>query len=1061
MIFKNKCMLGGLSFCLGLFSQVVSAQVTQNVTTVSELETVLSDISSGSSSVDHINLEPNTYNLSNAISLTSAHDGITISGCDGVYVNGGVVLDAANFIDFNTVASPGFTLSDPLASSSIKVLDLAAQGLTVSDLGTINWHALNIEDFETPAVLWMDGEKMDLARWPNKTDVMTTDQMLMPGNWGDIRNEMDGQISYYEILATGTTNSVDDGMEFTVHSSLNSKVTSWNYHKTSASEKIWTDGVFQYTWEWEYNKVDAIDSNGAITLEHGSLSSFNIVTSGSTNPPVRNVSSSSNSKPSHFHFENVPEELDTAGEYFIDRDRMLLYFYPPTGWESKQLALSTLNETMISIDGASAITIENLTLQSGLKNGIEIENSSGITVENCVIRYFNQWGVRILGTDNTVDNCELYGLGGGGVSLGANVNSYSLVEENNQVLNSKIHSFAWDQKAQVPGVALYGVANKVIGNDISEGPHFGVKLRQSKACVVSDNRIHDLPEYHHFDGGAVYLGLGLNFQNRENRIDNNYLYNIPTNGIYLDNYTNGNFADGNVFYNVGNSTFTAASFAAIYNHGGGQNSYKDNIGVDCSVIIKTGSYIVKQGKAYRYMKSWMDAVATGAELEPGSSQATAYEAAFVDSDIANYIDMAANMPVVVQSTIASITTSNWPGYRDTWDAIGYDATVGNTNAAIGTELEAWKNYFALRYCASTIENNLGLYTDTAIYDAKNTKSALTSLGDNELFWEFSAYNNSHSNHMASANENYDVTTTASLFPALLANNAIDETTYATLSHGGGNLSNTITANLTTRGDVNATAFEQCPCNDLGLDYVKYNGFGECSFSQATYNATTNEYDIDLSAGALGRFINLSFLVNFDSQNGGMDPTETDLLADEDFIVLHADPDTEFKLISVQHNWVSDSNKYCEGGTPGQAWSWNRRVDVRIKYKGSNDHLVHNLKMDFNPNTAFVSSNGESYCSQTVNMDFQFIKTISSKESGKTSDEVLSALYPNPVKTNVHISNEAIIEKIEVLSLYGQKMTELRPNATTTQVDMSYLDAGMYLLVVYTENGKEVLNVVKQ
>lgn len=81
--------------------------------------------------------------------------------------------------------------------------------------------------------------------------------------------------------------------------------------------------------------------------------------------------------------------------------------------------------------------------------------------------------------------------------------------------------------------------------------------------------------------------------------------------------------------------------------------------------------------------------------------------------------------------------------------------------------------------------------------------------------------------------------------------------------------------------------------------------------------------------------------------------------------------------------------------------------------------------------------------------------------GKTSDEVLSALYPNPVKTNVHISNEAIIEKIEVLSLYGQKMTELRPNATTTQVDMSYLDAGMYLLVVYTENGKEVLNVVKQ
>ena len=54
---------------------------------------------------------------------------------------------------------------------------------------------------------------------------------------------------------------------------------------------------------------------------------------------------------------------------------MLLYFYPPSGWENKKLTLSILNGDMFSIVGATGITIENLVIEAGLKNGIVLDDS--------------------------------------------------------------------------------------------------------------------------------------------------------------------------------------------------------------------------------------------------------------------------------------------------------------------------------------------------------------------------------------------------------------------------------------------------------------------------------------------------------------------------------------------------------------------------------------------------------------------------------------------------------------------------------------------------------------
>ncbi|OUS02841.1 hypothetical protein A9Q86_01975 [Flavobacteriales bacterium 33_180_T64] len=59
------------------------------------------------------------------------------------------------------------------------------------------------------------------------------------------------------------------------------------------------------------------------------------------------------------------------------------------------------------------------------------------------------------------------------------------------------------------------------------------------------------------------------------------------------------------------------------------------------------------------------------------------------------------------------------------------------------------------------------------------------------------------------------------------------------------------------------------------------------------------------------------------------------------------------------------------------------------------------------------------------------------------------LYPNPVRNILNIKIEDTLEKIEMYSVLGRKITESK----LTSVDVSSLASGVYVLKVYTQNGK--------
>ena len=80
-------------------------------------------------------------------------------------------------------------------------------------------------------------------------------------------------------------------------------------------------------------------------------------------------------------------------------------------------------------------------------------------------------------------------MGAGGVKLGKETRSFSLVKENNLVTNCKIHDIAFDQKSQVPAITLAGNGNSARNNEIYNTPHFAVKMKYANNCITEKNNL--------------------------------------------------------------------------------------------------------------------------------------------------------------------------------------------------------------------------------------------------------------------------------------------------------------------------------------------------------------------------------------------------------------------------------------------------------------------------------------------------------------------------------------------------------------------------------------------
>jgi hypothetical protein len=68
--------------------------------------------------------------------------------------------------------------------------------------------------------------------------------------------------------------------------------------------------------------------------------------------------------------------------------------------------------------------------------------------------------------------------------------------------------------------------------------------------------------------------------------------------------------------------------------------------------------------------------------------------------------------------------------------------------------------------------------------------------------------------------------------------------------------------------------------------------------------------------------------------------------------------------------------------------------------------------------------------------------------------------PNPVKNLLSISNNSIIDTIEITSILGQKMMSLNVNALQTELNLSELLAGIYFVKITSEGQEKTVKIIK-
>ncbi|HJN17830.1 MAG TPA: right-handed parallel beta-helix repeat-containing protein, partial [Armatimonadota bacterium] len=439
--------------------------------------------------------------------------------------------------------------------------DLKARGVT--DYGELSRHGFYKANAgkTPPPELWVDGERMVRARWPNPDE-------HHPECLRGVQKTRRGVVGRSEVVSKGPTAEDPDFAERGgAFSYAFDRPALW----TRAGD-IWLDGVFSWSWAWSYNQIATIDpERKIITLRHGEV--YGIEDQYSYD---------------FFFVENLLEEIDLPGEYYLDREDGVLYILPTDAFarEDAAITLSALTEPMVTMRGASHVVLRDLVFDTGRGSAIDVRGGEGVVVDRCEIKGFSGGAVLLRGRNHGARACHIYDIGGTGVSLGGG-DLATLAPGGCFVEDSDIHDFAWYNKVYTPAVALAyrSVGNRVSHNRIRHGPHVAIVVYGNDHLVEYNDIGFVVEDF--TDMGAVYANLGSSPLERGTVIRRNYFHDIGhehhlQNAVYPDNGTMGWSIEENIFHRIG-GVGAASTGRAVTNNTGAHIATRHNIFVDCTI----------------------------------------------------------------------------------------------------------------------------------------------------------------------------------------------------------------------------------------------------------------------------------------------------------------------------------------------------------------------------------------------------------------------------------------------------------------------------------------------
>ena len=508
-------------------------------------------------------LREGTYSVTNTIKIINSQKDDTLLKISAyqdekVTINAGVDIPLSAM----SIADSDFTnaiIDKPNAGS---VLQYNLKDAQIEDLGEISLRGHLISDEkEAQAELSLNGEVQKLAGWPN-------------GEYTGLIKPTDSN-EYGKRTKSGIAN----GCSFQVNYDRPSQ---W-----SKPEQAWLSGTIGPNYEFDYYPVSRFDSEEKrVYLSRGALEKYY------TEP--------------YYRFENVPEELDEPGEYYIDRQSGMLYFYPPEDAPKDSVLTITMStptldvsgkapNSMFRIENSKNIVFENLIFKGGRGSAITGKNNSNIQFINCEINSFGENGIRFdASTDIKISDCKIHDVGQDGILFVSCGNYKTLSPSNIVVSNNDIYNFARLERSYKTGIdfGYRCVGATAANNHIHNGPHAGMIFYGVNNDIYGNEFDNLVTEFSDMD--ALYCNNSNYPWERGNKIHNNYFHDIgksSMNGrhqinvraIRTDNRGCGLNIYENLFYNIGDGgNGNGNNGIGAITAEGTRNRIFNNLFVDCN-----------------------------------------------------------------------------------------------------------------------------------------------------------------------------------------------------------------------------------------------------------------------------------------------------------------------------------------------------------------------------------------------------------------------------------------------------------------------------------------------
>ncbi len=484
-----------------------------------------------------VNILPGEYVLTEPVSLTSEDSGSP--GGPVLYratePGQAVLYGGRRITRFEPVTDPAILECLPEeARGEVLQADLHAQG--IDDYGELRARGFGHPPSPPTLELFVNGEPMTLARWPNDSFV-------------------------------GIANLVEPGSKTTATPSIFEYIDDRHERWTHARDP-WLFGYFRYLWADATIRVSRIDTD-ARTLTFDEPYAY----SGSGMDTRQGI---------RYYAFNLLEEMDQPGEWYLDRGTGILYIYPPADLADATVEIGMLTTPMVTMEGVSDVWFEGMTFDLGRLHGLILTDCSRCLILGCTIGRMAGNGITIRdGHENGLLGCDIHTIGRRASEvLGGD--RATLTPGGHFVENCRIHNFGRIDRTYTPAVHLEGVGNRVAHNLMYNCPSSVMRI-EGNDHIIEFNEVHSAV-LESDDQGAMELYANPTYRGvvfRYNRFTNCGLSGAGAMAhgqasIRLDDAISGMLIYGNVFIRSANG-----HFGGVQMNSGRDNIMDNNLFVDC------------------------------------------------------------------------------------------------------------------------------------------------------------------------------------------------------------------------------------------------------------------------------------------------------------------------------------------------------------------------------------------------------------------------------------------------------------------------------------------------